>query len=228
MKDTKRTYDAAKRRERADEERRVTQRRVVAAAKKLFLADGYTATTMADIAREAGVALQSVYKAGTSKAELLQRVIDVVVAGDDDDVLMADRPTFAAIADETDPRRQVELLAALIASVQERSAPIQVALRQAAAVDAAVAANFDAELQRRHQTFVALVGRLPAERLRHSREDTTDIAWAIGSTEVFLLLRTRRGWTAEHYLDWLRHTLVEQLLTPEDRPARPVRSRRSG
>ena len=29
---------------------------------------------MADIASEAGVAIQSVYKAGTSKAELLQRV----------------------------------------------------------------------------------------------------------------------------------------------------------
>jgi AcrR family transcriptional regulator len=226
VRDTKRTYDAAKRRERADEERRVTQRRVVGAATRLFLANGYTATTMADIAREAGVALQSVYKAGTSKADLLQRVVDVVVAGDDEEVLMADRPTFAAMAEETDPRRQVELLAALIASVQERSAPIQVAVRQAAAVDAAVAANFDAELERRHETFVALVGRLPADRLRHSPEETTDTAWAIGSTEVYLLLRTRRGWSADRYRDWLSRTLVDLLLAPEARPA--ARSRRSG
>src|SRR5829696_1267326 len=92
-----RTYDATKRRERADEERRATRRRVLVAAQRLFVDKGYRATTMAEIASEAGVALQSVYKAGQSKADLLQRVVDVVVAGDDEDVLMADRPNIAAI-----------------------------------------------------------------------------------------------------------------------------------
>src|SRR5205809_713292 len=82
-----RTHDAGKRRERAEEERRATRRTVVAAAQALFVTKGYKATTMADIAREAGVAMQSVYKAGKSKADLLQRVIEVVVAGDDEEML---------------------------------------------------------------------------------------------------------------------------------------------
>jgi len=79
-KETKRPYDARRRRERAEEERGATRRRVVEAARHLFLTRGYVATTVADIASEAGVALQSVYKAGQSKADLLHLVADIAVA----------------------------------------------------------------------------------------------------------------------------------------------------
>ena len=212
----KRTYDATKRRERAETERRATQRRVVDAARRLFVANGYTATTMAGIAEEAGVAMQSVYKAGRSKADLLQRVVEVVVAGDDEEVLVADRPAFTTVTDEADPERRVAMLASLIADTQERSAPVQIAFREAAAVDAAVAENLAAELERRHQTFMTMAGRLPADRLRYSAEESAVTAWAIGSTEVFLLLRVNRGWDADRYLEWLTRTLVDVLLVPEE------------
>ncbi len=214
----KRTYDATKRRARAEDERRATRRRVLAAAQRLFIAKGYTATTMSDIAEEAGVAMQSVYKAGTSKADLLQQVIELVVAGDDEDVMMTDRPSIMAIAAESDPTRQVQMMAELIANVRERSAPIQAAYRQAAAVDQAVAENLDAELRRRHETFTAVISIISEDRLRHSLDESTDIAWALGSYELFLLLRTRRGWDSDHYRQWLSRTLVEQLLLPDSRP----------
>ena len=209
---TKRTYDATKRRERAEEERRATRRRVLAAAQRLFLAKGYRATTIDDIATEAGVAIQSVYKAGKSKADLLQRVVELVVAGDDQDVMLTERPTFASIADEPDPARQIAMAAGLIASTQERSGPVQVALREAAAVDATVAENFANELERRHQTIRTIIGMIPEDRLRLSHDDAADTVWAIGSTEVFLLLRTRRGWDADQFEAWLARTLTRQLL----------------
>ena len=75
----KRTYDATSRRARAEEERAETRRRVVEAARRLFLEKGYVATTMADIRKEAGVAIQSVYNAGRSKADLLHLVNDIAV-----------------------------------------------------------------------------------------------------------------------------------------------------
>ena len=215
----KRTYDATKRRERAEAERRATQRRVLAAAQRLFVEKGYRATTMADIATEAGVAMQSVYKAGKSKPDLLQRVVEVVVAGDDEQVMMTDRPSFAAIAEEPDATRQVEMIAALIASTQERSAPVQAALREAAAVDDDVARNLDAELRRRHETIGTVVGMIAEDRLRHTREESVDTVWAIGSSEVFLLLRMRRGWDADHYSRWLSRTLADQLLVADHRPS---------
>jgi AcrR family transcriptional regulator len=221
VQNIKRPYDARRRRERAQQERHATRRRVLDAAARLFVARGYVATTMADIASEAGVALQSVYKAAPSKADLLHLVVDLAVAGDDEDVMIVDRPSFTAIDAETDPRRQVHRFADLIASTQERSAPVQAAYREAAAVDESVAASLAAAHQRRIETFTTVIGLIPRRHLRRPVGESAETAWAIGSPEVFLLLRKLRGWDASHYRRWLRATLVEVLLTEST-------SRRSG
>lgn len=212
---TKRRYDARRRRERAEEERRATRLRVVEAARRLFLTKGYVATTMAEIARDAGVALQSVYSAGQSKADLLHLVTDLAVAGDDQEVMLLERPSFAAVATEPNPERQVQAIAALIAATMERLAPVWVAYREAAAVDAKAAANLVAAHHRRHETFAGMIRMLPEHHLRRSPEDATDTAWAIGSIDVFLLLRSIRGWEAPRYATWLSQTLIDQLLVPQ-------------
>jgi AcrR family transcriptional regulator len=211
----KRAYDSARRRERAEEERQATRRRVVDAAHQLFVERGYVATTMADIAETAGVALQSVYKAGTSKAELLNMVVDLAVAGDDEPVLIAARPPFAAIAAEPDPKKQVAIIAELITATQQRSAAVQRALRQAAAVDGGAATTLVAQLERRRETIGRVVAMIHAQHLRHSVEDSTDLVWAVGSTEVYLLLRDVRGWDAHRFQAWLSSTLRDALLTPD-------------
>jgi AcrR family transcriptional regulator len=211
----KRPYDATRRRARAEEERRATQLRVVEAARGLFLTRGYVATTMADIASEAGVALQSVYTAGQSKADLLHLVADIAVAGDDQEVMLLERPNFAAVAGESNVERQVEMLAGLITTVLERLAPVWIAYREAAAVDAKAAANLVAAHRRRHETFAALIQQLPADRLRRPHDDSTDTAWAIGSIDVYLLLQSIRGWDTARYAEWLSRTLVDQLIKPE-------------
>jgi AcrR family transcriptional regulator len=212
MTESKRGYDARRRRERADDERLATRRRVVAAARDLFVAKGYTATSMADIATAAGVALQSVYKAGTSKAELLHMVVDLEVAGDDAEVMLADRDTFQAIARQTDPRRQVRMLADQIVNVQERSAPIQAAYRQAAATDATVSGYYETAHLRRLQTFTAVMQMIPRSALQRPAEEAAATAWAIGSPEVFHLMRHVRNWDADQYRTWLRRTLADVLL----------------
>ena len=191
---------------------------MISACDHLFVAKGYTATTMSDIAKEAGVAMQSVYKAGRSKADLLQRVIDVVVAGDDAEVLMTERPSFTAIAagaERTPTGRDARSADRLHAGTISSRAGC---LSRGAAVDEAVAANLDAELQRRHETFSTVIGMIPAAALRQSRRDSTDTAWAIGSSEVYLLLRVRRGWSAAKYKAWLARTLTEQLITVSNAP----------
>jgi AcrR family transcriptional regulator len=213
--ETKRPYDARRRRERAEEERRATRLRVAEAARSLFLARGYVATTMADIAREAGVALQSVYNVGQSKADLLHIVTDLAVAGDDQGLMLVDRPDFAAVTIESSPERQVQMLASLIAATMERLAPVWVAYREAAAVDAKAAANLVAAHRRRRDTFGSMIGMLPELRLRQPPEESADTAWAIGSIDVFLLLRSVLEWHPAQYSEWLSRTLVDQLVTPE-------------
>jgi len=212
---TKRTYDARRRRERAEEERRATRLRVVEAARNLFLARGYVATTMTDIAQDAGVALQSVYNVGQSKADLLHLVTDLVVAGDEQEVMLVDRPGFAAVAIEASPERQVQMLASLIAATMERLAPVWVAYREAAAVDAKAAANLVAAHRRRRDTFGSMIGMIPELCLRRPPEESADTAWAIGSIDVFLLLRSVLEWDPAQYSAWLSRTLVDQLVAPE-------------
>jgi AcrR family transcriptional regulator len=213
--DAKRPYDARRRRERAEEERRATRLRVVESARRLFLTRGYVATTMADIAREAGVALQSVYRAGQSKADLLHLVADLAIAGDDQEVMLLERPSFAAVAGESSAERQLEMIAGLITAILERLAPVWVAYREAAAVDAKAAANLVAAHRRRHETFADMIQQLPEHRLRRPPDETTDTAWAIGSIDVFLLLQSIQGWDIARYSEWLSRTLVDQLLTPD-------------
>lgn len=215
MTNDRRRYDATSRRARAEGERRATRRRVVGAAHRLFVDKGYVATTIADIAEEAGVAIQSVYKAGKSKADLLHAAVDLAVAGDDEDVLLTDRPPFAAIGEEPDAHRQVEIVAQLIADVQTRSAPMQYAYRQAAAVDPTVAASLVETLRRRHETFATMIAMIPEARLRQPPDESGDTAWAIGSSEVFLLLQRVRGWDDERYRAWITQTLVRALLADD-------------
>ena len=212
MVSAKRPYDARRRRERAAEERSATRRRVVEAARELFLSRGYVATTMADIAREAGVALQSVYTAGRSKADLLHLVTDLAVAGDDRDVMLVDRPEFLAVAAESDPERQVQMLASLIAATMERLAAVWIAYREAAAVDPKAAANLVAAHRRRRETFGTMIRMVPEPQLRQPYERSADTMWAIGSIDVFLLQRTALQWDATQYAQWLRETLVDQLV----------------
>src|SRR4051794_32007796 len=168
--EAKRPYDARRRRERAEQERSATRRRVVEAARELFLSRGYVATTMADIAREAGVALQSVYTSGQNKAELLHLVVDLAVAGDDEDVMLVDRPEIAAVADEPDPTRQIAMLAERIVWTMERLAPVWVAYREGAAVDPKAAANLVAAHRRRRESFGAMMRLVPEPALRRSHE----------------------------------------------------------
>lgn len=209
----KRSYDARRRRERAAEERQATRNRVIDAASRLFVAKGYTGTTMAEIAREAGVAMQSVYTAGRGKADLLSAAVERAVAGDDQEVMVHDRYA-TLLADERDPVRQIQILAAFACDIQERSAPLQLAYRQAAAVDATVAKSVEDAHRRRRETTGMVINMLPAERLRLRPEECADIVWALTSAETNLLLRNVLGWTWPEIRAWLPRTLEDLLLKP--------------
>ena len=66
------------RRERAAE----TRRKMLDAAITCFTTAGYDGTTMAQIAKQAGVAVQTLYFTFHTKAQLLQQTLDRAVLGD--------------------------------------------------------------------------------------------------------------------------------------------------
>ena len=221
---TQRSYDAHSRRERASQERRDTRERVIAAARRQFLANGYAATKMVDIAEDAGVAIASVYRAGRSKAELIEMILEQDTVGDEP---MSKPPTFAAlerpefplIAAEPNPQQQVLMIADRIAGVLGRVAPLWTVLRDAASVDPRAAATMHAIHEHRAASFEVAVGMLPQHRLREGPAESVDTLWALSSPETYLMLRSVRGWTHRRYQDWLRRTLLVQLLSPTTDPS---------
>lgn len=208
----KRSYDATRRRARAEAERRATRTRVLDAAAKLFVSNGYTGTTMAAIAKEAGVAMQSVYSAGNSKADLLHEAVQLAVAGDDQQVLIHERPMMTRVAAEPDPVEQVRMFTAAIIEIHRRSAPIQRAQIEAGAVDPIVRARAEDAHRGRLATITEIVGMIPRDHLRHSVEDCADVLWTLASPESFDLLQRVRGWDWDEISAWLERSSIDLLL----------------
>src|SRR3954463_5924011 len=90
----KRSYESPRRRASAAD----TRLAVIAAATKLFTERGW-ATSVRDIAREAGVAVETVYSVVGSKRELLKIAMDVALVGDDEPIALAERHEFAALGE---------------------------------------------------------------------------------------------------------------------------------
>ena len=88
-----RTYRSPVRAEQAA----ATRRAVLVAARKLFTTTGYAATTVADVARLAGVSVDTVYTSVGRKPELLLAVHDMALGGGDEPVGAEGRDYVAAV-----------------------------------------------------------------------------------------------------------------------------------
>src|SRR3954468_545429 len=97
MAEGKRVYHSPLRAEQA----RRTRAAVLDAAGRCFLRSGYAATTMKDVAAEAGGPAQTVFGQG-GKASLLLACVDRAVVGDDDDVPFRQRDLFVRVVETPD------------------------------------------------------------------------------------------------------------------------------
>ena len=113
---------------------RETRRRIVEAAARLFVRDGYAATSIAAIAGEAEVAVPTVYASLRSKANILRAVVDLTVRGDDEAAPLAARPAWKEMEGEEDPRRRLALFARLHRQIGDREAAVFAQLEAAAGV----------------------------------------------------------------------------------------------
>src|SRR5579859_3001867 len=129
---------------------------VCEAAYRLFSAKGYLATSIEDIAAEAGVARPTVFRAVGPKPVILKAVVDQAMAGDDAPVPIADRPWFTEALDEPDPARCLQLHARNLCWILHRVVPLLRALETAAALDTD-AADLWADLRRQRRTGTAAV-----------------------------------------------------------------------
>ena len=209
----RRRYESPRRQEQAAQ----TRRDILVAAGTLFRDRGYAGTSMPQIAAEAGVVVETVYRAFGSKAGLFRAVVESVLAGGPTraDVPVEERPQIRAMIEEPDPRRQVALYAATQPGIHRRAGPLLRALRDAAGTDTELRRLWDEMEGWRLDGQGRMAGML-AERgaLRHrlSVEAARDVVWTLCSLAVHDLLVLERGWSYERYQAWLTDALVRELL----------------
>ena len=206
-----RRYQSALRREQAA----ATRTRIVRAAAELFAAQGYTQTSIEQIAARAGVARPTVYTGFTGKTDLLKEALDLLLAGDDAPVPVSDRPWFQELLDQGDPRRLLELEARNDRMINERIAPLHEALRNAAATDDAIA-RLHATIKQHRYTGARVVAEALAA-LGPFRDDldldaATDVLWLLKDPALYTALVGDRGWSADRYQAWLARTMQASLL----------------
>lgn len=207
----KRRYDTSRRAEQARENRR----RILTAASGLFREKGYAGTAMPEVAKTAGVSVQTVYKAFANKATLLKAVFDVTVAGDDEDVPIADRDFIAAIQAEPSAARKIEMYFAHLAAVGPAVFPVQLLARDAAAADPAAAevwAQMRAETLTAMTYFSADLLATGEVRAGLSAEDVRDVLWTYHGPEQYELLCQERGWSPQRYGEFLRAAVTAAVL----------------
>lgn len=204
-----RRYDASRRREQA----RRTREAIIGAARHRFLNDGYTATTIASIAGDAGASADTIYKSFGGKAGLLRAMCEDALSGSGP--VPAEHRSDAMQATESDPARMLRGLGVLTTEVAPRIAPLLLLLASAAESDAALAqlrADLDAtRLARMTQVARTLAGKTQL-RAGRSVEEAAEIMWAYSSPELYRLLVLSRGWPPERYGRFVGESLVDALL----------------
>src|SRR4051794_14361899 len=115
------------------EQSRLTRRRITAAATTLFVRDGFLTTTMAAIAAEAGVAVQTLYLSFGNKSAILSAAFDEALVGDDAPVPIRERPWWTEMINNPDGVAALTLFINTSSEVIDRASPLYEVIRAAAA-----------------------------------------------------------------------------------------------
>ena len=194
---------------------RLARRAVVDAARTLFLARGYQATTVEAISTAADVPAATVYRLFSAKLGILKALLDISIAGDDQPVAMPERPQVVALDAQGDPAQLLADLAAITVGINTRSGDVYRILTSAAGADPAAAELLDDYQRQRAQGQGGVARKLArsgALRAGLRQRDAGDLIHALMSPELFRLLVVDRGWSARRYEHWLADTLADQLL----------------
>ena len=186
-----------------------TKRLIVDAARRLFTAQGYGATSIAQIASEAGVAVPTVYASAGTKPTLLRLLLDRI----DEEAGIG--PLAAELAQSQDAKRVVELEVRITRQLAERCGDVIGALQSAAGVEPEMAGALTAGMERHRGGARATVKRLAQlGKLRASldEDEAVAIAATLCSPAVYAMLTGEHGWSFDRCESWLNETLRRQLL----------------
>lgn len=187
-----------------------TRQLIVDATRKLFLERGYTATTMEAIAKEAGVAVSTVYAIYKNKRTILRAIREA----------WHEQTHAREINEEAsrhpDPERRLEMVAHASRRQWEAGGTLVAIYQGAAAADREAAAELREALRGRRAALDRIVeGMEAALRPDLDPARAAAILRALCRAELYRELVEESGWSPDEYEAWLFETLKEQLLSRE-------------
>jgi AcrR family transcriptional regulator len=197
-----RTYRSSVREEQA----RRTRLAILDAARRLFAEQGYAATTIAQVAKAAGVAVDTVYASVGAKPVLMRLLMETAISGTDRAVPAEERDYVRQVRAAATAREKIRIYATAVVAANTRLAPLHLVLRGAAEQDGELARIRDEISERRAANMRLFAADLAATgELRPGLDpgEVADVVWSMNSAEYFTLLVRERGWEPGRFAAWL-------------------------
>ncbi len=207
-----------------------TRRRMVRAAYDLFCAHGYLGTTITAVAREAGVAVPTVYYTFGTKAVLLDESIGAAVVGFD---LWRELPSapvevtdllpqhgwWAGFIESATSAAALDIFVTHGVGVLQRVGPL-IAAMHGATGDADAAEVVRVAEERRVDSYreaVRIIASKPGGlRQGVSVTAATDVVVVLFSAELYQAMAVGRGWSHRRCVGFFREVLTSQLIGAEE------------
>ncbi|GAA3573596.1 hypothetical protein GCM10022419_063220 [Nonomuraea rosea] len=201
-----RRYDSLRRTTQALE----TRAEIARAARRLFTERGWAATTVRDVAREAGVSVPTVYSVYGNKAGLTRALADAADLSADLAQQLAELE-----AAEADPRRQLAAMAGFDRRLYERAGDVIMLLREAGRTEPELATVYRDGRARADGTRTTVFSSWAPGVLRAGLDvpAAADVYAGLCSIDVYTTLTAERGWPPDRVERWWREALARELLS---------------
>jgi len=217
-KTSERQYHSPVREQQAE----ATRRRIADTARRLLLAHGYEATTIGNIARQAGVAAPTVYAAFGSKQGILAEILRQAAFG----------PAYRDLVREAlatvEPSRRLAFAARIARQIHD-SERAELDLWRGAGVVApelaAIEHKRECDRYSAQEPMIAYLAESGHLRRGVSPAVARDVLWALTGRDFYRMLVIERSWTSDRYESWLADLLTIALLSPSA-SGRPKRRKR--
>lgn len=207
----KRAYRSRRREEQAES----THNAVLDAAEHLFRENGWSATTIAAIAKEADVSPETIYARFGNKRTIVHQLVTRIMRGDQQETPMMQQEQRAKLLQMTNGRNIIDAFSDDISGLLTRAAPILAVVKSAAETDTEMAglyADLHETRRRNLGKLITALERIGALRPGLDTEVAKDTLWSVVSPELWLLRIDQLRTTPDTNREWIRMTLQRLLL----------------
>lgn len=201
----RRQYDSLRRTAQAQQ----TRADIARAALRLFTVQGWAATTVRDVAHEAGVSVPTVYSAYGNKTGLVRALADAadLSAGIERMLTVLEAPAAS-------PANQLAAMAGYDRRLFERAGDVITLLREAGRTEPELSTAYRDGRARGDETRLQVFSSWPAGTLRAELDVRTasDVYAALCNIDVYATLIGERDWTPDRVERWWSEALAREIL----------------